>query len=304
MGFRAQVLADSIGSSGIRLTTMEVTYPRIIHSEMLRHRVFSRCAASSRAIPVHRFIDQVVNDPYIPSAWGANRPGMQAGEDLDMLASVTCEKEWLKARDCAVDQAIRLLGLGVHKQLTNRLLEPFQWMTEIITATEWSNFYHLRIHPDAHPDIQRIARAMIVASKGGHVRLRRLKDGEWHLPLVTDEDLEAFSDSDPAALPTKDIPLVSIGRVARTSYLKHEDTSAITKDIDRSNKMLHAGHMSPFEHVARSMTAEEIEFLSSRSPAAAGAPPYLYTGIPFLGNLRGWVSYRKTIPNESDMLEP
>ena len=45
------------------LWTFELTYPRYIHSEFMTHRVFSRNASSSRAIPVKRMIEQVRNNP-------------------------------------------------------------------------------------------------------------------------------------------------------------------------------------------------------------------------------------------------
>lgn len=270
MGFEVKILADSISTKKCRLITLAATYPRIIHSEMLRHRVFGRCAASSRAIPVQRFIDQVLNDPYIPEHWGKNQKGMQAGEDLDLQSSNNSISVWLEARDAAVLSAQKLLNIGVHKQLTNRLLEPFQWMTEVITGTDWDNFFHLRIHPDAHPDIQKIARMMLDSINGSSPLL--LKDGEWHLPLVENYlKLE---------LPNARLKNISVGRVARVSYLKHNDESNIEDDENRAKKMLESGHMSPFEHVA--------------TPSLA----YSY----YCGNLNGWISYRKTIPHEHDML--
>lgn len=327
MGFEVKVLAKSKSPDGVMLTTMAVTYPRIIHAEMLRHRVFSRCAASSRAIPVQRFIEQVVNDPYVPEHWGANKSGMQAGEELPAEVAASSVKEWLKARDAAVEQAQRLLDLGVHKQTTNRLLEPFQWMTEVVTGTEWGNFFRLRVHPDAHPDIRRTAGAMLVALEG--TRATRVEYDEWHLPLISQEDREAFSDRDPAALPLKDLPLASAGRVARVSYLRHDDVSDITKDIDRANKMLEHAHMSPFEHVARPMSRMELdEYVRWETYGTDGrvywlgmlwdTPPMvghrLETGVhiasvtgvkkAFLGNYNGWVQYRKEIPREYDMLAP
>lgn len=270
MGFEAKILADSISPRDCRLITLAITYPRIIHCEMLRHRVFSRCAASSRAIPVQRFIDQVKTDPYIPSSWGKNQKGMQAGEDLGLHSSNTACMLWLEARDAAVLSAQRLLNLGVHKQLTNRLLEPFQWMTEVITGTDWDNFFHLRIHQDAHPDIQKIASMMNDAINESSPQL--LKDREWHLPLV--------EDSLKLELPSTRLKDISVGRVARVSYLKHNDESTIEDDENRTKKMLEGGHMSPFEHVA--------------------TPSLAYSH--YCGNLNGWVSYRKTIINEHDML--
>ena len=289
MGFEVKILAKSASPAGVVLTTMAVTYPRIIHAEMLRHRLLSRCAASSRAIPVQRFIEQVVHDPYVPEHWGANKSGMQAGDELPAEVAAASAKEWLKARDAAVDQAMRLLELGIHKQTTNRLLEPFQWMTEVITATEWSNFYHLRIHPAAHPDIQRIARMMREADEEAPTQWI---DGSWHLPMTSMAGLYGEPCNKERGLSDESMKKLSVGRIARVSYLRHEDEDDIWKSIARADTMLAGGHMSPFEHVARPMGPIEI---SNRSTDV---------DVPFCGNLRGWVQYRKEIPNEADMLAP
>lgn len=331
MGFEAKVLADSVSPRGIRLTTFTVSYPRIIHAEMLRHRQFSRCAASSRAIPVERFIEQVLNEPYIPGEFCANKSGMQAGASLSTELQNKAQSAWLTDRDHAVQAARELLAVGVHKQWVNRLLEPFQWMTEVITATEWGNFDHLRIHEAAHPDIQRIARMMQEARYASTPT--RLGHREWHLPLVSEEDREAFNDADPAALPLKERPLLSIGRVARVSYLRHEDESDVTKDIERAYKMMENGHMSPLEHAARPMTESELATTamwrvktsdgelqllqaSPDEPPDVGDTLGIYGGNPelhvtavydwkaFLGNYNGWVQYRKTLPSEEDRLAP
>jgi len=261
---------------------------------MLRHRMFSRCAASSRAIPVQRFLEQVINDPYVPETFAANQPGMQAGTNFTDFDNAASKLAWLKARDASVTHVNTLLSLGVHKQWTNRLLEPFQWMTEVITATEWDNFFHLRIHHDAHPDIQHIARLMRMEMDGSTPE--PLDYGEWHLPLVDPQDPDTFAAArdtfGPDAYPgdvIKVIRDISVGRVARVSYLRHEDTSDPNKDIERAHKMLSSGHLSPFEHVARPVTDADCHYVP-RTPA------------PFIGNLKGWVQYRKMIGGEEDIL--
>lgn len=140
MKTQAKIIRDSIAPNGIRLTSLECVYPRIIHAEVMTHRVFSRNAASSRAIPVQKMIRMVQENPYVPSSWGTNQKGMQAGEDLDERDASKARDTWLHARDAAVSYAEKLLDVGVHKQLTNRLLEPFLWYTCLITATEWNNW--------------------------------------------------------------------------------------------------------------------------------------------------------------------
>jgi hypothetical protein len=141
MTIEVKIIEDSIGGHGVRLTTMQLRYPRFIHSEFLTHRVFSRNASSSRAIPVDKIIQQVIDDCAMPVKWGKNQTGMQAYEDLDTLSDGwIVEQAWLKARDYAVDQARIMVKRNAHKQIVNRILEPFAHISVIVTATEWDNF--------------------------------------------------------------------------------------------------------------------------------------------------------------------
>ncbi len=142
--YKCEILADSLSPQGNRLTTFKVTYPRIIHAEMCRHRMMSRNTASSRAIPFEKMVKDVEEDPFIPIAWQKNHKGMQGSEYLTGLDRDQCEFEWLSARDGAVEQAQQLNMINTTKQLCNRLLEPFVWTTELISGTEWENFFSLR----------------------------------------------------------------------------------------------------------------------------------------------------------------
>ncbi len=158
MAIEAKVLADSVAPNGRRLTTMLWTYPRAIHSEIMTHRAFSRNAASSRAIPTEKLIQRVVDDPWIPTYIGKNQKGMQAGELLTDDDLHEAQMQWLTARDQAVERARALVKIGVHKQVVNRIIEPWMWITVIVSATEWGNFFGLRDHPMAEPHFQELAR--------------------------------------------------------------------------------------------------------------------------------------------------
>ena len=116
----ARILADSISEHGHRLTTFELCFPRIVLAEHNTHRQFSRNSASSRAIPIERMLRMVQDNPYVPSHWGKNQKGMQAAEEILGADAISCEEEWLRARDQAVDAVKCLLELGLHKQTTNR----------------------------------------------------------------------------------------------------------------------------------------------------------------------------------------
>ena len=153
MGYGARIEKDSVSPDGARIITYEVTIPRIVLAEFNTHCMLARNSASSRAIPVKKMIAAVTEDPYIPEVWGSNKKGMQAGDEVSKDVQTRAKAEWLRARDYAVEQANALLAFGIHKQLTNRLLEPWLWHTIIVTATEWNNFEHLRNNAQAHPAI-------------------------------------------------------------------------------------------------------------------------------------------------------
>lgn len=143
--YRCEILADSINPRGSRITTFLLTYPRIIHSEMMTHRMFSRNASSSRAIPFEKMVEAVEKDPFIPIAFQSKHTGMQGSNYItDRLKQDALSDEWLKARDLAIQQARLLYENDVTKQLCNRLLEPFSWITVLVTATDFDNFFSLR----------------------------------------------------------------------------------------------------------------------------------------------------------------
>lgn len=246
MGFGAKLLADSVGTS--RLTTLELTFPRIVLAEFNTHRMFSRNAASSRAIPVSKMIDRVLEDPFIPIHWGKAQKGMQAFAELDGLPAEDCRELWLDQRDKAVATVRALLEIGLHKQIANRLLEPWMWVTVIASSTNWSNFFALRCHGDAEPHINMIAclaRDLIVENTP-----KTLAPFEWHMPLVDFDGDEELSMDDKIA--------VSVGRCARVSYLTHDGRRDITADIELHDRLKQSGHWSPFEHVAQFVSTSNL----------------------------------------------
>ena len=191
----AKVLADSIGPSGDRLTTLELCFPRSILAEFNTRRVFSRNAASSRAIPVERMIRDVERNPFIPISWGKNQRGMQAGEECNAPVRIATEAgtgelvlsredAWLYGRDQMVQCALAFAEAGYHKQLVNRLLEPWMWAHVVVSATAWSNFLALRDHPDAEPHMHVLAGQIRYALETSEPK--PLQPSQWHLPFVDD----------------------------------------------------------------------------------------------------------------------
>ena len=272
MGYYAKILRDSIGPNGIRLTTFEVSFPRIVLAEYNTHRSFSRNSASSRAIPVEKMLMRVENDPFIPLYWGKNQKGMQADQELSAAEQAEAVAVWLEARDMMATQVRKLVSLGVHKQIANRLLEAFLYHTVIVTSTEYDNFFALRRHKDAQPEIRRIADMMFDVFSVSSPTL--LKPGEWHLPLVDDFD-SLFGEG----YTIDDLVRICVGRCTRVSYLTHDGKRDPQADIDLASKLQVSGHMSPFEHAAQCLTEHEA--------------------ITWSGNLKGWIQYRKTLPGEA-----
>jgi thymidylate synthase ThyX len=140
----AEINKDSISPRGERITTWILTYPHIIHSEIMTHRLFSRNSSSSRAVPYEKLRDIVKKYPFLPNAYQKKHKGMQGKEYLNELDTENAEYEWLNARDYTVTKADILNDIKVTKQLSNRLLEPFTWKTVLVTATHFDNFFNLR----------------------------------------------------------------------------------------------------------------------------------------------------------------
>lgn len=342
MTIKATMICDSVTSAGKRLMTLQLRYPKFIHGEAKTHRLIkigdkayelleevgfmddpmlSRNASSSRAIPVSRLIQDVLDDPVIPVKFGKNQPGMQSIEDFadDELINfecaetylsrpenpeagfrkITCREAWMHAMHDAVDAAELFSKAGVHKQHVNRLLEPFCHINVVVTATEWSNFFAQRCHPAAQPEMRDLASAMRDAmQRSTPVKLDK---NQWHLPYVGLEDLvgqqllsKSIVTEEEARYLYSEFPRVSMsGRVsnamckistarcARVSYLTQDGK---TPDIVDDTKL--ADRLIG----ARPMHASPAEHQGTPDPD--DVDPQLH------GNFVGWIQYRKTLIGE------
>lgn len=270
---KAKVIADSISGAGKRITTLELEYPRFFHSEFLTHRVFSRNAMSSRAIPVAKMIKQVQDDPAMPIFWGKNQPGMQAKEELTGRDLDNAKMAWQTAAICAAAQASLMNNFGLHKQIANRILEPFQNMRTLVTSTEWDNFFELRDHPDAQPEFQALARCMREAMSSSYPCPRYADNAlfAWHLPYITVEERFVGDISR--------LCKISVARCARVSYLTHGgDKPRDTEDLALYERLVGSvpRHASPTEH-----------------QALAHASAYHQSN-----NFRGWTQFRESIDSQ------
>jgi thymidylate synthase ThyX len=266
----AKIIKDSKNPWGKRLTTFVLTYPRFIHSEFMTHRMFSRNASSSRAIPVGKQILSALSDEVWPLCFTANKKGMQGGPELPPDTIDEIVKEWDAARSDAVCHARRLADLGLHKQYVSRIIEPFLHISVVCSATDFDNFFALRRHPDAQPEIHKLADVMFEALKNSEPVMRSV--GQWHLPFV-DEEYEYET-------PVQAVRR-SVACCARVSYRNHDKTQTTDEqDAELYDRLLNRNpkHCSPAEHQA----------IVSDNPTVVS------------GNFSGgWVQYRKTLPNEN-----
>ena len=273
MTITAKIIEDSISEKNrIRLTTLELTYPRFIHSEVMTHRVFSRNASSSRAIPILKMLYRIYADMAMPIHWGANQAGMQANAELTAWRKFIVKSLWIACGYIVMLFSYMMHLAGAHKQIANRVTEPWSHITVVLTATEWQNWFDLRNHADAQPEIRSLARAIFFAMKASAPRDcgNDKKDvWNWHLPYVKGYERLKYG--------LADLLKMSAARCARTSYLTHDNKAPnVENDIKLHDRLVASKpiHASPTEHQAYPTDGEE-----------------------FSANFRGWQQYRKNVEN-------
>lgn len=297
----ARVLADSISPEGIRMTTMEIEYPRFILAELNTHRMLSKNSASSRAIPVKAMHEHIRANTAGPVYWGKNQAGMKAKECLDVEDTVEALMIWEQARDSALDYAGQLADLNLHKQITNRITEPWMTMKTVISGTEWANFWWLRDHPDAQPEIAVLAHKMHEAYKASVPQ--PLQPGEWHVPYVfTNRDASTgvlhYLDGSGGAITANEACIVSASCCAQVSYRKNDDTLAKAQKVFKMLIESEPAHASPVEHQATPMDVDSV----CRFEPETWQPGVTHVSANsdlWSGNLRGWIQHRKLIAGEA-----
>jgi hypothetical protein len=292
----AKVIAHSKSAvNGKEIITMELEYPRFIHGEFMTHRMFSRNAASSRAIPVSKMIEQVRTSPATPCHWGKNQAGMQAKEELVGSELSWVMSAWWASAEQAADEAEHMSKHGAHKQIVNRILEPFQTMKTVVTATEWENFYWLRNHEDAQPEIKRLAEVMLEAvSESSAVTL---KAGDWHTPYFNG----AFgtgcwlSKADTDNL--EDALAISSSCCAQVSYRLLDDSIEKARMVYKRLVESSPVHASPFEHQATPAGYVRFTQPLGIKDWDEGVTHMDKNGDFWSGNFQGWIQHRQLIPN-------
>lgn len=261
-----KVIADSINESGDRVTTLECEYPRIIHSELMTHRVFSRNAASSRAIPVKTMLKNIWNNKFIPWYWGANQSGMQATKQLISSKKLLAKFLWHTGININLLGSYLLSLTGLHKQLANRNSEYCSYIKVIITSTDFSNFLALRLHPAAQPEIADLAYKIKEALANSYPE--GIGEDEWHTPYVEHwrDQHEILYYNELSLEKAKKVSVSCCAQVSyRTNDASIDKAIRITDALSKSTPI----HTSPFEHVC--------------TPGIGK------------GNLKGWIQYREEI---------
>lgn len=289
---QAKIICDSITKLGTRITTFEVEYPRFIHSEVMTHRMFSRNASSSRAIPVSKVIDQVRNNPAKPVHIGKNQAGMVADVELSDFDKKFAIGIWESAAKWASTFSEDLSKLNVHKQVCNRITEPFQNMKVLITATEYKNFFYLRNHKDAQPEIAELARLM--QDEYNKSTPKKLSAGQYHLPYILckyENDVQTYWLNENTEISLEDAIKISCSCCAQVSYRKLDLSLDKARDIYSRLVESEPVHASPFEHVGVVPTYSSV--------IQAGHTHTSVDGVVWSGNFREWIQYRQMIPNNT-----
>ncbi len=271
----AKILSHSISHSSIEICTLEIKAPKFLDAEFEKHRMISSNSSSDRAIPFLKMLDKGY---YLPDDIRLNQPGMQG----DLLLDETDKEEfWNDLKDIYGYTSEKLKQWDkVHKQHLNRYLMGFSWQHKVATATEWTNFFNLRLNKASDPSMYMLASVMEQAMRDSHPVT--LQPGEWHLPFLVESSGNLEDDIK-----------CSVARCARVSYLNHDNsTPDINKDIALADKLLEAGHMSPFEHQGKPMGANTMPFYTRWED---GVTHLDRDGQLWSGNLRGFVQWRQML---------
>ena len=291
MTITAKIIADSINPRGTRITTFELVYPRMVHSELMTHRMFSRNAASSRAIPVKTMLELIESDPAMPVHWGKNQAGMQADEELNDLDKAAVQGLWLEAAKQVVSIAKIMDGIKAHKQVINRITEPFQHMKLVVTATSYENWFWLRNHKDSDPTIDLLANRMKVAYDKSLPW--KLSYGQWHLPYVDQVHSENYQLLTEAGkkITIEQALMISASCCAQVSYRKTDGSLEKAELVFKRLIDAEPVHASPVEHQAMCFDADYYwpEGITHRDRY----------GVYYSGNLCDWIQYRQLIQNNA-----
>lgn len=306
----AKVIAKSIPLHNTRnskpIITLEIEYHRFIHGEFMTHREFSRNSASSRAIPVLKNLQHVKEHTAIPIFWGKKQSGMQAYEENTKLVTlgdkeITAQQAWELAVDQMIEIATALDAGEYHKQVTNRLTEFGQIIKVVVTSTNFDNFFNLRLHHTAQPEIQELARVMFEAVHSAHTN--QLDENSWHTPYYADGAWIPYGEDENGVLvDVHRVPLdtalkISSSCCAQVSYRKLDQTLEKAEMIFQNLVFSDPIHASALEHCAKPIGQANVSF--NPDTWEQGVTHVRRDGSLCSGNLVGYVQYRQLFDNHT-----
>jgi hypothetical protein len=250
---------EYVGEEEVFDISVSSDYHNFLANGIVVHNCFSRNASSSRAVPVEKTIQNILNEPWKPLHVYKNCRGMQGKELMsDDEYDSFCE-HWDDAKRQAIEVARKMIKEGFHKQHINRILEPFTKIKVIVTATEWDNFFKLRLARDADPEIQDLAKAIKLAMDNAAEYIYVNALGGCTLPYVNIDEITAIEDR-------RMLKLISAARCARVSYINHDGSAPdILKDLKLAKNLIESGHMTPFEHQCRSIFEGDAFYYNLRN---------------------------------------
>lgn len=297
-GLVVTIIQDSISPEGKRIITYELEYHRYIHAEFMTHRVFSRNAASSRAIPIEKMHQHIMDNPARPIVWQKNQAGMQSKEELLGNDRDIAQECWDTGMYTAIETSKELMKAGLHKQWANRGTEAYQMMKTVMTTTEDVNWDELRNHEDAQPEIHELARCMKEVKEISSPM--KLAPGEWHVPYVNRVRIHingplVYQDSSGKELSMQDAIKVSASCCAQVSYRKSDES--LDKALAIFDRLINSvpRHASPVEHQATPMKCERIIFATQAGAWEEGVTHINRQGYLGSGNFYSWIQYRQLI---------
>lgn len=291
-GITAKIIKDSINPNGVRLTTFELEYPRFILAEVNTHKMLSKNSASSRAIPFKKIMEKILAEPAMPVFWGANQAGMSASKELEGVQLEAAKASWLEAMKRAVEASIILDQLGLHKQILNRIAEPWQRMKTVMSGTEWANLSWLRNHDAAQPEFHELAWCIDEEFKNSEPE--KIKPGQWHLPYVEHDADWAYLDTNGSIIDVDTALKISASCCAQTSYRKTDESVEKALDIYEKLVGMDRKHASPFEH-----QGTPIRKHGAFEQWDEGITHVDRKGWKWSANFRDFIQFRKLIDGEA-----
>lgn len=293
----AKIVADSVGeTSKARITTFELVMPKCLIAQFNKHTLIRNSAESSRARPTQQILEQIQMDPYLPSQWHYRKRGMQPADPMSTGDAGKMSSLEAALRRNVLEIVQEMEKLKASKEDINRYLEPWMYATVVATATDWDNYWKLRLGEDAQGAHRQLA-GLMYAAYNSSVPITRIPvcgfhptpgscSFPWHLPYVTEEERNTIN---PILLPQ-----LSAARCGRASYGRAGEAKTLEEDVERCQSFVRDGHWTPLEGPARLTKSGGARFGAYRAWMSLRKHYAGESGTPNLGpqlDIDGW-AYR------------